>query len=142
MDPFTMASLLLGDVQLTPGQLAQLRALNTKYFTELYAHQRRAADERGPGAAAVKPLADRPSAAPEADLAELHAMIARDIRDMLTEEQRAVLDRNLPRLREREVERPADVTREGMPPSAPAPGPEARRPEPDAPPPGPGPNAR
>ena len=41
MNPFTMAELLLGDMKLTPGQLAQLRAINTRYFTELYALQRK-----------------------------------------------------------------------------------------------------
>lgn len=98
MDPFTMAELLLGDMTLTPGQLAQLRAINTKYFTELYALQQKAAAERG--ARAEGPLADRASAIPESEMAALDDVIARDIRDILSEDQRAVLDRNWPKLRE------------------------------------------
>ena len=121
MDPFTMAKLLLGDVQLTPGQAAQLRALNTKYFTELYALSR----------------TDRPPAGQEAELVALDAMIARDIREMLTEEQRDVLDRNLPRLEravEREVsdERLRQAAQRGASPSA-APEPGGPHP-PEAPP--------
>ncbi len=98
MDPFTMAALLLGDMTLTPGQLAQLRAINTKYFTELSALQQKAAAARD--ALAEAPLADRPAAIPESDMAALDVVIARDIRDMLSEDQRAVLDRNWPTLRE------------------------------------------
>ena len=79
MDPFTMARLLLGDLELTSGQLAQLRAINTKYFTELAALMR----EGDIGAR---------------DMAALHAVIASDIGDMLTGEQRPVFDRNLPRV--------------------------------------------
>jgi hypothetical protein len=94
MDPFTMADLLLGGMQqLTPGQLAQLRAINTKYFTELSTLQQRTADAEGLPA-------DRPAAIPESEMAALDAVIARDIRDMLSEDQRAVLDRNWPKLRE------------------------------------------
>ena len=97
MNPFTMAELLLGDMQLTPGQLAQLRAINTKYFTELYALQQKAAAARDTRVG--EPPADRPEAVPESEMAALDAMVARDIRDMLSEEQRAVLDRNGPTLR-------------------------------------------
>lgn len=74
-----MAELLLGDLPLTSGQLAQLRALNTKYFTAL------AGLERASGSAA-------------GDTAALRVMIAADIRDMLSEEQRVAFDRNLPRV--------------------------------------------
>jgi hypothetical protein len=120
MNPFTMAELLLGDMKLTPGQLAQLRAINTRYFTELYALQRKV----GAGSAT-----DGRSVVPEADLAALDATIARDIRDMLSEDQRAVLDRNWPRLRERAVERP--VTDERVA-SASTPAPASRVPAPSS----------
>ena len=96
MDPFTMAELLLGDLTLTSGQLAQLRAINTKYFTELHALEQATGPERG--ARAEESLADGPPAIPESALAALDAQIARDIRDMLSEDQRAVLDRNWPKL--------------------------------------------
>jgi hypothetical protein len=119
MDPFMMAELLLGDTKLTPGQLAQLRAINTKYFTELYALQQRAAAERGAPAAAGGSLADQRPEVPQADLAALDVVIARDIRDMLTDEQRIVVDRNWPRLRERAIERPVSDDRTGSPRGAP-----------------------
>jgi hypothetical protein len=115
MDPFTMAELLLGDTKLTPGQVAQLRAINTKYFTELYALQQTAGAEDA------------------ADQAALEAVIAQDIRDMLTEDQRVVLDRNWARLRERAIERPVSDERTGSapprgapPPAAPSQGPAPR----------------
>jgi hypothetical protein len=94
MNPFTMAEILLGDMQLTPGQLAQLRAINTKYFTELYALQEKARAERTPTVQAAS-VAESEPAIPEADLAALDAVIARDIRDMLTAEQRAAVDRDV-----------------------------------------------
>ena len=75
MDPFTMAAKLLGDIHLSPDQLAQLRAINTKYFAALAALHQDAA---------------------ERDLPRLQAGAASDIREMLTDEQRAVCDRNLP----------------------------------------------
>jgi hypothetical protein len=81
MDPFTMAKLLLGEMPLTSGQLAQLRALSTRYYTELQARAQRG--DTGHDA--------------RADADEL-AAAAREIREMLTPEQQAVLDRNLPRL--------------------------------------------
>ena len=91
-----MAELLLGDMRLTPGQLAQLRAINTKYFTALYALQQKVTAERrahGTGA-----LPDQPPNIPESEMAALDVATARDIRDILADDQRAVLDRNWPRL--------------------------------------------
>lgn len=72
-----MAHRLLGDERLTPGQLAELRALNTRYFSRL------AALFRGGGEAGA------------GDMAALHASIAADIRLMLTPEQRTTFDRNV-----------------------------------------------
>ncbi len=40
-----MARSILGDTELDADQLAQLRALNTRYFTELYAIRHSSADE-------------------------------------------------------------------------------------------------
>jgi hypothetical protein len=127
-----MATLALGDVALTSGQLAQLRAINTKYFTELYALQRKAEAEGRTGAEAAEVRADRQPAPTEADMAALDAMVASDLRQMLTEEQRAVFDRNFPRLSEREVERPVSVDRQAAAPSTRAPAPAAQRPRPGA----------
>lgn len=76
MNPFTLAERLLDGIRLTPGQLAQLRAINTKYYTAL------ASLERDPGAAGRGP-------------ADLQLLIAADIREMLTDDQRDVFDRNL-----------------------------------------------
>ena len=124
MDPFTMAKQLLGDVELTPGQLAQLRAINTKYYTELFALEHRAPSEGRARGAAPEPKgspAARASAVTASDMATLDARIAADIRDMLTEEQRTVLDRNLPRVLEREVERAVAREREGRAPAGGAP---------------------
>lgn len=78
MDPFTLARSLLGDTVLDAGQLAQLRALNTKYFTQLYAIGQSSGD-----AAAMERRRDA-----------LHERILADIRDMLTDEQRVVFDRS------------------------------------------------
>ena len=97
MDPFTMAGLLLDDVQLTPDQLAQLRALNTKYFTALLALQEKAEGAAGARAVPAQQSTARPEPTP-AEMFALHAGLAADIRAMLTAEQQAVLDRNLPRV--------------------------------------------
>jgi hypothetical protein len=90
MDPFTMAELLIGDMQLTSGQLAQLRAINTKYFTEVFALEQKARRHGGSGTG--EQPGDRAREIPDADLRALDALIARDIRDILTEDQRAVFD--------------------------------------------------
>lgn len=91
MDPFTMVERLLGDAELTSSQLAQIRALNTRYFTEL------AAIDRGSG----KPRRRRPNEladSPASRFASLMSSIASDIREVLTDEQRAAFDRNFPRV--------------------------------------------
>ena len=86
-NPFALAERLLVDVRLTPGQLAQLRAINTKYYTMLAARDQ--------------------SAGADDAAEELLPMIAVDVRDMLTEEQRVVFDRNLPRVIASRPESPA-----------------------------------
>jgi 1,2-phenylacetyl-CoA epoxidase PaaB subunit len=64
---------MLGDMELSPGQLAQLRALDRKYAQRLYARRQ-----------------------PEADL---RAMLRSDIRAMLTPEQERALGLMPPSLR-------------------------------------------
>ena len=76
LNPFALAERLLDGIRLTPGQLAQLRAINAKYYTAL------ASPERDPGAAGRGP-------------ADLQLLVAADIREMLTDDQRDVFDRNL-----------------------------------------------
>ena len=77
-NPFALAERLLVDVRLTPGQLAQLRAINARYYTML---------------ASI----GQPAGTSDAMLPEHQSMIAGDIREMLTGEQRVSFDRNLAR---------------------------------------------
>lgn len=85
MDAFTVAEDLLPGIRLTPGQLAQLRAINHEYYTRLFALSRSRAPE-------AQRLAEEGVSAPReptpAERAELRAMLVREIRDMLTPEQR------------------------------------------------------
>ncbi len=77
MNALTMAAQMLGDLELTPGQLAQLHALNRKYAQRLYTLRREVKD----------------SAAMEAEVAGLRDMLASDILAMLTPEQERALPR-------------------------------------------------
>ena len=87
MDAFSTAAELLGDMQLTSDQLAQLRAINYKYQLEV-AHRLHARKESGPTA----PASPQAGLTPQ-DYASLRAMIVADIQEMLTPEQRAALHR-------------------------------------------------
>ena len=89
LDVFALAERLLPDVELTPSQLAQLRAASTKFFTELFGLQERAREEGRPWTA--------PSAA---ERASLLAMLVDDLRGMLREEQRDDFERRAARLRQ------------------------------------------
>jgi Spy/CpxP family protein refolding chaperone len=73
MNALTVAAQMLGELELTPGQLAQLHALNRKYGQRVYALMYDAA-----------PVARELT---EAEIAELRAMLASDILAMLTPEQ-------------------------------------------------------
>lgn len=89
MNAYTMATQLLGDVDLSAGQLAQLRAIDMKYQQRLFTLLHR--DDAGrpadlPGAA---PAREREPTAEE--MAALREMIAADLLDMLTPEQREAL---------------------------------------------------
>jgi hypothetical protein len=75
-NPFALAKRLLVEVPLTPGQLAQLRAINTKYYTMLASVGRSAGMN-------------------DSMLPEHRAMVAAEIREMLTVEQRVVFDRTM-----------------------------------------------
>ena len=94
MDAFAVATELLGDLELTSGQRAQLRAINHKYWQEVYALLHPAGEEAGDAEA---PEA-RASSAVEPSLTErqtagLRAMLERDIREMLTPAQLAAIER-------------------------------------------------
>jgi hypothetical protein len=75
MDAITVANELLGNLHVSPGQLAQLRALNRKYAQRIYT------------------LLHPPDGPPrdqlaEAEAADLHARLTADILALLTPEQR------------------------------------------------------
>ena len=72
---YTVAKRLLGDLALTPQQSGQLRAIDHKYQQALFA---------------VLHGADRPPTI--AETSPLDEMAAREIREMLTPEQRRVID--------------------------------------------------
>jgi uncharacterized protein YigA (DUF484 family) len=82
LDVFSMVERLLPGVHLTPSQLAQVRAANTKHYTELFAMKEQAIAEgrtwTGPSAA---------------ERAALQAMLVDDLRSMLTDEQRPDFER-------------------------------------------------
>lgn len=60
----------LSGVELTPGQLAELRAIDSFYYTHLATHPE---SESGPG---------------------IHALVLTRVRDMLRQDQRAMFDGN------------------------------------------------
>jgi hypothetical protein len=74
MNALTIASELLGNLELSSGQLAQLRALNRKYAQRVYT---------------LLHPSDAPTrlALTEAEAADLHAKLTADILAMLTPEQ-------------------------------------------------------
>ena len=80
MNAYTLASELLKGVDLTPSQLAELRAIDVKYQQHLFAllHGGDA------GARAARPTPEQ--------LAELRLMVESDLLRMLTPEQRATVD--------------------------------------------------
>jgi hypothetical protein len=86
-DVLALAERLLAGVPLIPGQLAQIRALNSRYYTQLFALQERVRAARGADAS--------PSAA---ERAALLAPFVEELRQLIGEEHRAALERNLERL--------------------------------------------
>jgi Spy/CpxP family protein refolding chaperone len=93
MDAFSVAAAVLGDLALTPGQLAQLRALDHRY------QQRRFELLHAPGAGA---------ALAEEEERELRQGMERDVLELLTPEQRGELEA-------REAARRAASTAPGTP---------------------------
>jgi hypothetical protein len=93
VDAFSVAAELLGDLPMTSGQLAQLRAVNHRYWQEVYTLLHPA----GEGAPDANPWAEGApagaSALSERDTAALRAMLEREVAAMLTPEQRATLGR-------------------------------------------------
>jgi hypothetical protein len=82
-NPFSIADRLLAGIELTASQGAQLRAINHKYQTRVFALT------RGSGGATVgeSDVLPRELTAAEAD--QLREMIIADLLEMLTPEQRA-----------------------------------------------------
>lgn len=84
MNAYTLAAELLGGVELSVGQLAELRAIDMKYQQRLFTLLHRSgADAAGPSAPA---RAEREPTAEE--LASLRETIESDLFDLLTPEQR------------------------------------------------------
>lgn len=91
MNAYSVAAELLGDLQLSSDQHAQLRAIDYRFQLEV---QRRLQAREGsarPGGAA--PTAAAGAALGPDDLAALRARLLADIREMLTPQQREILDR-------------------------------------------------
>jgi uncharacterized protein YigA (DUF484 family) len=82
LDVFALVERLLPGVELTPSQLAAVRAADTKYYTELFALQDQARADGRPWTA--------PSAA---ERITLRAMLVDDLRSMLTDAQRPEFER-------------------------------------------------
>ena len=92
MDAFEVAHELLGDLPLTTGQLTQLRVIDHKYWQAVFTllhpangDERRADPHAGPGSPAAAP-----SLTAE-EIADLHAMLVREVRALVKPEQRAAL---------------------------------------------------
>ena len=98
LNAFTMAAQILGDGQLTrltPGQLAQLRAVDHRYQQRVYTLRHaveRAAEPPGAQGDPTPARAEREMTAAEVE--DLRATIVSGILEMLTPEQRGALDRS------------------------------------------------
>jgi hypothetical protein len=89
MDAFTVAAELLPGIELSADQLAQLRAVNHRYYSRLFVlTQDPGSSETGDPAGT--PRSPRTPTAREAS--ELRAMLVEDIRRLLTPEQRRAVD--------------------------------------------------
>jgi hypothetical protein len=88
MDAFSIAAELIPGIELTAGQLAQLRAVNHRYHTRLYELTRAHGAVRAPARRNVPP-APRELTAGEAG--ELRAMLVDAVLELLTPEQRRTL---------------------------------------------------
>jgi hypothetical protein len=97
MDAFTVAAEVLGELQLTSGQLAELRAINHAHWQAVYALL------HPPESDVPRAVAGEEPASPAAEVsltaeqvADLRAMLERNVRALLTPEQREALDRSRP----------------------------------------------
>lgn len=108
MDAFTVAAGMLGGLELGSSQLAQLRAINSKYYQRLYTllHASDTPGRLGGSYAAPDPHPVERALTP-AELTDLHAMLVSDIRGMLSPGQRTLLDRPDGRARLAEDDVPA-----------------------------------
>jgi len=98
VDAFTVATDLLGDLQLTSGQLAQLRAINHKYWQAVYALLHPPDEDAQRAAVGEEPASPAAEVSLTAQqVADLRAMLEGDVRNLLTPEQREALGRNRPR---------------------------------------------
>ena len=97
MDAFTVATDLLGDLQLTSGQLAELRAINHKYWQAVYALLHPPDDDTQRAAVGEEPASPAAEVSLTAQqFADFRAMLERDVRGLLTREQREALGRRGP----------------------------------------------
>lgn len=94
MDAFTVAAGMLGGLELGSMQLAQLRAINSKYHQRLYTllHGSDTPGRLGGSYSGPDPRPVARELTP-AELADLRAMLVSDIRGMLSPGQRTLLDR-------------------------------------------------
>jgi Spy/CpxP family protein refolding chaperone len=93
MDAFTVAAQMLGDVELSPAQLAQLRAINRKYYQELYTLLHESDGVANPiGARQESGTKRTERELTEGEVADLRAMLTSDVRAILTPEQQSVFD--------------------------------------------------
>ena len=87
LDAYAVADELFGDVPLTTGQRAQLRALDHRYWQAVFDLLHR--DDEAPGARST-PASTAPTLTPE-QRAALRTMLEDAIREMATPAQRAAL---------------------------------------------------
>ena len=93
MDAFTMAAQMFGDLELSPFQLAQLRAINRKYYQELYTLLHELDGEAEPSGPRVESRTTRTERElTEEEIGRLNASLESDVRAVLTGEQRGLLD--------------------------------------------------
>ena len=97
MDAFTVAAEVLGDLQLTSGQAAQLRAIDHKYWQAVYDLLHPPDDDAPRAAVGREPASPAAEVSLTAEqVADLRAMLERNVRALLTPEQREALDQSRP----------------------------------------------
>lgn len=95
MNAYSVAAQLLGDLQLSSDQYAQLRALDYRLQLEIQ-RRLRARDETGALPRQAPGTAPTDAGLGPDDLAALRTMLLADIREMLTPQQCDILDRRGP----------------------------------------------